>query len=87
MQVNSTAKNPPHTVTNGSQNMLAVMEGLAQVQDGLRKMSLNGAKIPLPRSLSNGSCVILLTIPEHLISVMDNVFCVDGKSVMEGWKE
>ena len=93
MQANSTVKNPPPIVTSGSLNMPAVMEGLAQIQDGLRKMALNGARIPLPRSLSNGSCVILLTVPEHLVSVMEGekggsgVFCIDGHSVMEGWQE
>jgi len=85
--------NPPPIATNGSQNMSAVMEGLAQVQDGLRKMVLNGATTPRPRSLSNGLCVILLEIPDHKIEVMEgeepgtSAFFVDNQSVMEGWKE
>lgn len=93
MQANSTAKNPPPTATNGSLNMTAVMEGLAQLQDGLRTMVLNGAKMTPPRSLSSGLCVILLEIPDHKITVMDGekpgtiTFAVDGRPVMEGWTE
>ena len=37
MQEDLTVKNPPLTVTSGSLNMPAVMEGLAQVMDGLRR--------------------------------------------------
>lgn len=93
MQENLTVKNLPLTATNGSPNMPAVMEGLAQVQDGLRAMVLAGARMTPPRSLSNGLCVILLAIPEHAITVMDGEkpgtvgFAVDGRSVMDGWQE
>lgn len=93
MQENLTVKNPPLTVTSGSLNMPAVMEGLAQVMDGLRKMTLNGAKMTPPRSLSNGLCLVLLSIPDHTIAVMEGekpgtfAFSVDGRSVMEGWTE
>lgn len=88
-----TAINPQPIVSNGPPNMPAIMEGLAQVQDGLRTMVLNGAKMPMPRSLSNGLCVILLAIPEHVITVMEGdkpgsmTFAVDGRPVMEGWNE
>lgn len=86
-------KNPLLIVTSGSPNMPVVMEGLAQVQDGLRKMVLGGAKMTPPRSLSSGLCLVLLSIPEHVITVMDGekagtmCFAVDGHAVMEGWVE
>lgn len=93
MQENLTVKDHPPTVTSGLPNMPAVMEGLAQVQDGLRAMVLAGARMTPPRSLSSGLCVILLAIPEHAITVMEGekpgtvCFAVDGKSVMESWQE
>lgn len=93
MQENLTVKSPPPIVTSGSPNMNAVMEGLAQVQDGMRAMVLAGAIMPRPRSLSNGFCVILLAIPEHAITVMEGekpgtvAFAVDGRPVVEGWVE
>lgn len=94
MQENSTVTNPPLTATNGSPNMPAVMEGLAQVQDGLRQMVLNGAFMPQPRLLSNGLyLVLLLSVPDHALSVMEGekegtiAFTIDGRSVMDGWRE
>ena len=88
-----TAINPPPIANSGPRNMPAIMEGLAQVQDGLRTMILNGARMPMPRSLSNGLCVILLAIPDYAITVMEGdkpgsmTFAVDGRAVMEGWTE
>ena len=38
-------KNHPPIVTSGSPNMPVVMEGLAQVQDGLRKMGGDAAAL------------------------------------------
>ena len=89
-----TEANLQPTAHSGQLNMSAIMEGLAQVQDGLRTMVLAGAKMPMPRSLSSsGLFVILLDLPSHSVSVMDGdkpgtvLFAVDGRPVMEGWPE
>lgn len=89
-----TVTNPQPTAPNGQLNMSAIMEGLAQVQDGLRTMVLNGANMPMPRSLSTtGLFLVLLEIPGHEITVMEGdkpgamTFAVDGIPVMEGWPE
>lgn len=93
MQENLKETNPQPIATNGSLNMTAVMEGLAQVQDGLRMMVISGAVMARPRSLCNGLCLILLSIPDHEITVMEgekpgtSAFAVDGHPVMEGWTE
>ena len=88
-----TEANHPPTAPSGQPNMPAIMEGLAQVQDGLRTMTMNGAILPMPRSLLTGYLVLLVAIPNHSISVMDGensasmTFAVDGRPVMEGWPE
>lgn len=89
-----TEVNPQPTAPNGNLNMPAIMEGLAQVQDGLRTMVMAGARMPMPRSLStSGLFVILLALPNHSVSVMEGdkpgtvLFAVDGRPVMEGWPE
>lgn len=93
MQANSIVKSPPPTATNGSLNMSAVMEGMAQLQDGLRKITLAGCLTPLPRSLSSGLCLLILSVPEHEITVMDGeekntfAFAIDGIPVRNGWPE
>lgn len=82
------------TADSGAPNMPALMEGLAQVQDGLRTMVKAGAVMPRPRSLPQaGLFLVLLQVPGHQISVMDGdkpgtlVFAVDDHPVMEGWPE
>ncbi|HPO87421.1 MAG TPA: hypothetical protein PLN86_16385 [Candidatus Hydrogenedentes bacterium] len=93
MQANLTDQNPPLTATNGQVNMSAVMEGMAQLQDGLRKITLAGCLTPAPRSLSNGLCLVVISVPDHNIVVMDGeekntfAFAIDGIPVRQGWPE
>lgn len=92
MTENLAEKNHPLTVTNGLVNMPAVMEGLAQMQDGMRKMVMAGAKMQV-RSLSSGYCLVIMSVHDHKMQVMDGeeegtfALGVDGRLAREGWTE